>query len=132
MAINGTDKGAAQRQEPVRSVEPLPEAHLDARLERLGAALDEVRPAPERDGGPEGRRGADYSRAVRMSSEFVAAILVGAALGWGLDRIAGTGPWGLIIVMMLGFAAGVLNVLRSSGTTAAPRSGRSEKDGGAS
>ena len=51
-----------------------------------------------------------------MSSEFAAAVLVGAILGWGMDALAGTSPFGLIVFLLLGFAAGVLNVIRSSGS----------------
>lgn len=58
-----------------------------------------------------------------MSSEFVAGVLVGAGLGYLLDQFAGTSPWGLIVFLMLGFAAGVLNVLRAAGVVAEPAAG---------
>jgi ATP synthase protein I len=53
-------------------------------------------------------------RAFRLGSEFVAAIIVGAGLGWGVDQLIGTTPWGMIILLLLGFAAGVLNVIRAT------------------
>ena len=53
-------------------------------------------------------------RGFRLASEFVAAIIVGAGLGWGLDQLAGTTPWGMIVLLLLGFAAGVLNVIRAT------------------
>ncbi|HQZ12115.1 MAG TPA: AtpZ/AtpI family protein [Devosia sp.] len=53
-------------------------------------------------------------RGFRLGSEFVAAVVVGAALGWGIDRLFGTTPWGMIILLLLGFAAGVLNVVRAA------------------
>jgi len=56
--------------------------------------------------------------ALRLSSEFIAGIVVGAAIGWLIDRWAGTSPWGLIVFLLLGFGAGVLNVLRSAGKVA--------------
>jgi ATP synthase protein I len=56
--------------------------------------------------------------ALRLSSEFVAAILVGAAIGWLIDGLAGTTPWGMIVFLLLGFCAGILNVLRSAGLIA--------------
>jgi ATP synthase protein I len=56
-----------------------------------------------------------YARAVKLGSEFIAGIVVGAGLGWLIDRSLGTLPWGLIIFLMIGFAAGVLNVMRSEG-----------------
>lgn len=61
---------------------------------------------------------AGYGQAMKISSEFIAGIAVGAGLGWIIDRLAGTSPWGLIIFLMLGFGAGVLNVLRSAGKVA--------------
>ncbi|HKS84427.1 MAG TPA: AtpZ/AtpI family protein, partial [Pseudolabrys sp.] len=48
-------------------------------------------------------------------TELVAGVLVGAAVGWLLDRWLGTSPWGLIVFFLLGFAAGVLNVMRAAG-----------------
>ena len=56
----------------------------------------------------------------KISSEFISAVAVGAILGYGLDYYAGTSPWGMIILLLLGFCAGVLNVLRSVGKVAEP------------
>ncbi|HSM40238.1 MAG TPA: AtpZ/AtpI family protein [Afifellaceae bacterium] len=64
---------------------------------------------------------------MKIGSEFVAGVLVGIALGWGLDSAAGTSPWGLIVFMMLGFAAGVVNVIRSSSSMSTSAEG-AEKD----
>ena len=36
-------------------------------------------------------------------------------IGWLLDRWLGISPWGLIVFLLLGFAAGVLNVMRAAG-----------------
>ena len=63
-------------------------------------------------------------RAFRLASEFVAAIIVGGALGFGVDWLFKTQPWGMVIFMLLGFGAGVLNVVRAAAemnaTTAVP------------
>ena len=61
---------------------------------------------------------AGYGQALKLSSEFIAGIAVGAGLGWVIDRLAGTSPWGLIVFLLLGFGAGVLNVMRSAGMVA--------------
>ncbi|MGO4437648.1 AtpZ/AtpI family protein [Rhizobium sp. RAF56] len=61
-----------------------------------------------------------FAQAIKLSSEFVAAIIVGAVLGYIVDRFVGTAPWGMIILLLLGFAAGVLNVMRSAGMVATP------------
>ena len=52
--------------------------------------------------------------ALRVASEFVSAILVGAAIGYGIDWLLGSSPWVMILFLLLGFAAGVLNVMRSA------------------
>ena len=57
---------------------------------------------------------------LRLSSELVAGVVVGTVLGWGLDRLLSTSPWGLIVFMLLGFVAGVINVMRSAGIAPKP------------
>jgi len=66
---------------------------------------------------------AGAGRALRMASEFVAAIIVATALGYALDAIFGTQPIFMIVLMLLGFAAGVLNVSRAAAemNAAAPK-----------
>jgi ATP synthase protein I len=59
----------------------------------------------------------DYSKGYRLISEFVAGILVGAALGYGLDRLFGTLPLFLIVFVLLGFGAGILNMSRAANRT---------------
>lgn len=50
----------------------------------------------------------------RVATELVGGVLVGAGIGWGLDRLLGTSPWLLIVFLMLGFGAGINNVLRAT------------------
>ncbi|PRD45672.1 ATP synthase subunit [Phyllobacterium phragmitis] len=92
---------------------------LDERRRRLGAELAK-KGAIGKSGFPEERSGtsAGVAQAMKLSSEFIAGILVGAAVGWLIDHFAGTSPWGLIIFLLLGFVAGVLNILRSAGNVA--------------
>ena len=101
------------------------EAELTARLQRLGERLGSLeqreRRERDRDGGGNQRPSANASglaRALRLSSEFVAGIVVGGLIGWLVDRVAGISPWGLILFVLLGFAAGTLNALRSAGLVA--------------
>ena len=94
---------------------PPTDADLASRLSRLSRELDaerQERAAAER---PRRSGSGDYGMAFRLASEFVAGVLVGAALGWGFDTVAGTSPWGLIVLLLLGFAAGVVNVIRAAG-----------------
>jgi len=50
--------------------------------------------------------------AVRVLTEFVAAVIVGAVIGWGIDRATGTSPAFLAVFLLLGAAAGFWNVYR--------------------
>jgi len=108
---------------------PRSDAELAGRLNRLSRELEaerQERAAAERN---LRRGGTDYGQAFRLASEFVAGVLVGAALGWGLDKVAGTSPWGLIGLLLLGFCAGVFNVVRAANNMSA-RAAKDSKSGG--
>lgn len=51
--------------------------------------------------------------AFRIGAELVAAMIVGVGGGLLLDRWLGTAPWGLVVLFLLGAAAGVMNVYRA-------------------
>lgn len=51
---------------------------------------------------------------MRFGGEFGAAILVGALLGYGADYFLHSSPVGLFIGLGLGFATGVVNVVRTA------------------
>jgi ATP synthase protein I len=92
------------------------EAALSARLKSLGERLDDAAASQPRTG-PAPRSTAEQSalaRGFRMATEFVVGILAGAFLGWLVDRWLGTSPWGLIVLLLLGFVAGVFNVVRAA------------------
>jgi ATP synthase protein I len=102
---------------------------LEKRRRELEATLATRRPE-QPDDDPRVGSAAGYGQALKLSSEFVAGIAVGVGVGWFVDRMAGTSPWGLIVFLLLGFAAGVLNVLRSVGLVAEPMRGhRGDKPG---
>lgn len=52
---------------------------------------------------------------LKLASEFAAGIIVGGGIGFFIDKFAGTSPFGLIVFLMFGFAAGIRNILRSVG-----------------
>jgi len=104
-------RGQGKRNEP-----PDDEAALSARLQRLGERLTTAGRPSENDSDPRQTANASaYARGFRMSTELVAGVVVGAVIGWLLDRWLGISPWGLIVFLLLGFAAGVLNVMRAAG-----------------
>ena len=103
------------------------EAALSARLQRLNEGLGQARDQSRNAGHPPDGSGAQraatasgYAKGFRLSSELVAGVVVGAGIGWLIDRGLGVSPWGLIVFLLLGFAAGVLNVMRSAGLIAGP------------
>ena len=52
------------------------------------------------------------SRGWAVGIEFVGTVLVCAFIGWGIDRWVGSKvPWGLIVMLLLGFAAGTRRAL---------------------
>jgi ATP synthase protein I len=93
-------------------------ASLRARLDRLsselkGRAAPPPAPAPKphpRSVG--GAAGSAMSLGLRAGSEFVSAVIVGAGIGWALDRALRTNPAFLIVFFLIGVAAGVWNVIR--------------------
>jgi len=103
---------------------------LKARLAKLRGDLQS-----QRDGQKEVQRKADgdltdkglgqaMSLGFRVLSEFVAATVVGAVIGWQLDLWIGTAPFLLILFLGFGVAAGFWSVYRLAVTPPAPRDGQ--------
>jgi ATP synthase protein I len=85
------------------------------RSDSLGKRLDEVkaRRIPPQPG--DGRaRGEAFARAFRFVAELLVGVGVGGFIGWVLDRQLGTAPWLLVLFVTLGFAAGLMNVIRAA------------------
>ena len=96
-----------------------PKEELDKRLRDMNKRLgrDVQKSGEESSRKPDS---AGYGNAFRLSSEFISAILVGAAIGYGIDWLLGTTPWAMIVFLLLGFVAGVMNVLRAAGEMSGP------------
>jgi ATP synthase protein I len=106
------------------------EAALSARLGSLDHRLSEMRDSrkvrtdqPGAGSGDAAASASAMARGFRLSSELIAGVVVGALIGWGLDRLLSTSPFGLIVFLLIGFVAGVVNVMRSAGV-APDRTGR--------
>ena len=78
------------------------------RLAEVGArqAADRERQASRR------AAGAAQGIGFRIATELLAALIVGGGLGYGLDQWLGTSPWFMVAMLVLGFAAGLMNVFR--------------------
>jgi ATP synthase protein I len=82
----------------------------------LGGRLSHIRAQREDDEQAEldaEMRGRGMAYGMRMAAELVAAVIVGGLIGYGLDAWLGTKPWLFLLFFLLGFAAGVLNVVRA-------------------
>ena len=101
---------------------------LSQRLKRLETQIERKRPqaAPDPSSRPRGTGPSSLGQAMTISTEFVAGVIAGGILGWIVDHVFGTKPWGLIVLLMLGFLTGVYNVMRVSG--ALPKAPTKERD----
>jgi ATP synthase protein I len=104
------------------------EAALSARLGSLDHRLSEIQDSrkirtdqPGDGSGDGAARASAMALGFRLSSELVAGVVVGAVIGWGFDRLLSTSPFGLIVFVLLGFVAGVVNVVRSAGVSSGRR-----------
>jgi ATP synthase protein I len=96
------------------------EAALSARLGSLDHRLSEIRDnrKAETDQSGDGNsaaRASAMARGFQLSSELIAGVVVGAAIGWGFDKLLSTSPFGLIVFFLLGFVAGLINLVRTAG-----------------
>ncbi len=82
--------------------------NLDDRLRRLR----EQEKGGKRSSGPEDDPRSGLGLAMRIGVELVAALIIGAGLGYLLDRWLDTAPWLLVVFFLLGAAAGMMNVYR--------------------
>ncbi len=108
-AANG--RGSGQRQ-----MSPEEKAAFEGRISELGERLDRVKAQRGADAEAEldaEMRGRGMAYGMRMAAELVGAVIVGGLIGIGLDWWLGTKPWLFLLFFVLGFAAGVLNVVRA-------------------
>ncbi len=85
-------------------------------LDNLGARLNEAKSDhidPTRIAKKEGlQKGNALGLAFRVGVELISAVAVGTAIGWGLDKWLDTRPWLMLVFIVLGGAAGIINVYR--------------------
>ncbi len=89
---------------------------LRARLDRLSKALEDRRTQEEGQQvqGEAAAAGRGMTLGFRVLADLLAGILVGAGIGWLLDRWLSTKPYLMIVFLFLGTAAGILNVMRAA------------------
>ena len=97
------------------------DAAMRARLDKLSISLDARRATGQADEkrleskstGDSGF-GRGMSIALRVTSELIAGVAVGGAIGWGLDRLFHTKPLFIILLGLVGTAGGFWNIIRET------------------
>jgi ATP synthase protein I len=95
---------------------PQERVQFEHRLSDLEGRLGKVRAdrrAEMNAGADAEMRGRGMAYGMRMAAELVAAVIVGGVIGWSLDWVLGSRPWLFLVFFLLGFAAGVVNVMRA-------------------
>ena len=85
---------------------------LGERLERAQATHEASRPQSE-NAEDQGLLQVALGLGMRFGIEMVVALGVGFGIGWAIDRFLGTRPWGMVVFLVLGAAAGIVNVWRA-------------------
>ena len=89
----------------------------DKKPDDLGARIKAAQDARKPKHGPAEKQAESAVNAgglaLRYGAEFGASVFVGLLLGLGIDKIFGTAPWGLLIMLGFGLAAAVLGVIRA-------------------
>jgi ATP synthase protein I len=95
---------------------PRERAQFERRISELQGRLSKVRSQRDAESHADAdaeMRGRGMAYGMRMAAELVAAVIVGGAIGWSLDWMLGSRPWLFLVFFLLGFAAGILNVMRA-------------------
>ena len=89
---------------------------LSARLKELSGRIAAERSEQAESAKPPAsmQDASGYARGYKLVSEFAAGTLVGGLIGYGIDWLFGTLPFGLIFFLLLGFGAGFLNLVRAA------------------
>jgi ATP synthase protein I len=81
------------------------------RLRALEARLEKVKAAPQAQPSATAKGFSQGEVAWRMVIELATGIVLGSAIGYGLDVLFGTLPVFLVIFSLFGFAAGIRTML---------------------
>ncbi len=90
---------------------------LERRLARFDKKLVRSQSKAEPDDDLHAHRRRQRQRAGRMVSDFIAAILVGAFLGYMIDRVFSLSPFGLVTGVALGFASAIFIITRTASSS---------------
>jgi len=84
------------------------------RLDKLGRDIDQAEKRRQPRHPDSGARSGALGMAFRLGAEMVVGVAIGGVIGWALDAWLGTAPAFLIVFLLLGMGAGILNAVRSA------------------
>jgi ATP synthase protein I len=92
-------------------LQPLQE---DDRIASLNRRLDRAKSEEAVRTGAAGAGDASYRLGNRVLAELIGSMIGGAVIGFALDRLLGTSPWLLLVLLFLGIASAFRNIIRLS------------------
>jgi ATP synthase protein I len=104
--------GAVQK--PGRSKSDRETEAIKRRLHDLEDKVRDARTRYEPQSSQAQDRGTAMGEALKLATEMIAGVAVGGFIGWTLDRWLGTAPILMVVFLILGAAAGILNVIRNA------------------
>ena len=84
--------------------------NINDKITKLKEKIEDIENKKLNESKPKKESGAGF--AFKISTELIAALIVGVGIGLIVDNYLGTKPFGLIIFFILGAFAGFLNVYR--------------------
>jgi ATP synthase protein I len=100
------------RETPDPGDDPL--KRLDERLDAFDAERRRKRPVLDLG------QGGGASAAYRVLAQMLGGVFGGLGLGWLLDRVAHTKPWGLIGGLLIGTTTSIVMMIRAASRANAP------------
>ncbi|MBB3859033.1 ATP synthase protein I [Novosphingobium hassiacum] len=88
----------------------------DARIDALDKRLKALRELEDERNRPKagGETDANYRLGNRVLAELIGGLAGGAFIGWVIDQVAGTNPWGLLVMLFMGIVVAFRNIIRIS------------------
>ena len=120
MSKSADGPGRSPDGQPRGDMSPEDKAVFARKLSDLGKRLDTTTAATSKAGDKAADDAANAARSKAMglgfsiAAQLVAGVLVGGAIGYFLDRWLGTIPWLMVLFLGFGFAAGIMNVVRTA------------------
>ena len=114
---------------PSRKAGKDPDPHGDRqRLDDLDKRLKEARGTVEEPPQSSGMSHRQTAVAYRVLVDMIAGLLLGGFVGYWLDRWLGWAPWGLLVLLVVGFIGGANNAWRTIRSFSADAAAGEDKD----